>query len=49
MLLEGLSGATVEEVLKVPGDLVERCGLPEILGMLRVRGLAACFVGSKPR
>ena len=38
-LLEGLSGATVEEVLQVPGDLVERCGLPEILGMLRVRGL----------
>ena len=34
-----LNGATVEEVLQVPGDLVERCGLAEILGMLRVRGL----------
>ena len=40
LLIEGLSGATVEEVLKVPGDLVERCGLQEVLGMLRVRGLS---------
>jgi len=40
LLLEGLSGATVEEILQVPGDLVERCGLAEILGMLRVRGLS---------
>jgi hypothetical protein len=29
----------VEDILQVPGDLVERCGLSEILGMLRVRGL----------
>src|SRR5437868_11711419 len=40
LLLEGLDGATVEDVLQVPGDLVERCGLSEILGMLRVRGLS---------
>jgi cysteine desulfuration protein SufE len=40
MLLEGLNGATVEEVLQVPSDLVDRCGLSEILGMLRVRGLS---------
>jgi cysteine desulfuration protein SufE len=39
MLLEGLQGATGEEILQVPGDLVQRCGLAEILGMLRVRGL----------
>ncbi len=39
LLVEGLSGSTVEEVLQVPNDLVERIGLPEILGMLRVRGL----------
>lgn len=39
LLLEGLNGATVEEVLQVPGNLVEQCGLAEILGMLRVRGL----------
>ena len=35
LLLEGLKGATVEEVLMVPGDLVGRCGLQEVLGMLR--------------
>ena len=40
LLLEGLNGATVEEILQVPGDLVDRCGLGEILGMLRVRGLS---------
>jgi cysteine desulfuration protein SufE len=39
LLVEGLSGATVEEVLSVPNDLIDRIGLPEILGMLRVRGL----------
>jgi cysteine desulfuration protein SufE len=39
LLVEGLSGATVEEILQVPSDLVEQIGLPEILGMLRVRGL----------
>lgn len=40
LLLEGLNGATVDEVLKVPGDLVEQCALQEVLGMLRVRGLS---------
>jgi cysteine desulfuration protein SufE len=40
ILMEGLNGATVEEILQVPGDLVERSGLAEILGMLRVRGLS---------
>jgi cysteine desulfuration protein SufE len=40
MLLEGLEGASVEDVLRVPNDLVEKCGLAEILGMLRVRGLS---------
>lgn len=39
ILVEGLNGATVEEVLAVRSDLIERIGLPEILGMLRVRGL----------
>jgi cysteine desulfuration protein SufE len=39
LLVEGLNGVTVEEVLQVPGDLVQRCGLAEVLGMLRVRGL----------
>jgi cysteine desulfuration protein SufE len=40
LLLEGLNGTTVDDVLKVPNNLVERCGLGEILGMLRVRGLS---------
>jgi len=39
LLVEGLNGATVEEILQVPNDLVDRIGLPEILGMLRVKGL----------
>jgi cysteine desulfuration protein SufE len=39
LLLEGLNGASVEEVLNVPNDLVARCALQEVLGMLRVRGL----------
>jgi cysteine desulfuration protein SufE len=39
LLLAGLNQATVEEILGVPSDLVDRCGLSEILGMLRVRGL----------
>ncbi|WP_165226944.1 SufE family protein [Aquisphaera insulae] len=40
LLLEGLNGSTVEEILEVPNDLVNQCGLQEVLGMLRVRGLA---------
>lgn len=39
ILVEGLQGAKVEDVLGVPNDLVERAGMTEILGMLRVRGL----------
>jgi len=39
ILIHGLQGATVEEVLKLRPDLLDRAGLPEILGMLRVRGL----------
>ena len=40
ILVEGLSGSTIEEILAVRNDLIERIGLPEILGMLRVRGLS---------
>lgn len=39
ILVEGLNGASTEEVLGVKNDLIERTGLLEILGMLRVRGL----------
>lgn len=40
LLVEGLNGATIEDILRVRDDLIERLGLPEILGMLRVRGLS---------
>lgn len=39
MLVEGLDNATVEEVLALPGDLLQRCGMAEILGMQRLGGL----------
>jgi cysteine desulfuration protein SufE len=47
ILVEGLNGATVEEVLSIPSDLIERIGLPEILGMLRVRGLSGILARLK--
>lgn len=40
MLVDGLQGATVEQILSVPADLVEKAGMTEILGMQRVRGLS---------
>lgn len=39
ILVAGLDGATVPEILSVPSDLIEQSGMPEILGMLRVHGL----------
>ena len=39
LMIEGLNGSTLADVLSVPNDLVDRCGLQEVLGMLRVRGL----------
>jgi cysteine desulfuration protein SufE len=47
LLVEGLNGATVEEVLAVRPDLIDRIGLPEILGMLRVRGLSGVLTRLK--
>lgn len=47
ILVEGLAGATAEEVLAVRGDLIERIGLLEILGMLRVRGLGGVLARIK--
>ena len=40
ILVEGLNGSTIEEILAIRNDFIERIGLPEILGMLRVRGLS---------
>ena len=39
LLIEGLEGASVDEVLGVQNDLIEKTGLTESLGMLRVLGL----------
>ena len=47
ILVEGLSGSTVEDVLAVKSDLIERLGLAEILGMLRVRGLGGVLARLK--
>jgi cysteine desulfuration protein SufE len=40
ILVEGLTGAVASDVLAIRPDLIDRLGLPEILGMLRVRGLS---------
>lgn len=39
LLVEGLDGATVEDLLGVPDDLVERSGIHELVGMQRAMGL----------
>jgi cysteine desulfuration protein SufE len=41
MLVEGLDGQPIAEVLALPNDVLERSGLMEILGMQRVSGLHA--------
>jgi cysteine desulfuration protein SufE len=43
LLVEMFSGAKPEEVLQIEPNLVERFGLVEALGMLRMRGLHAIF------
>ena len=47
ILVAGLDGATAEEILSVRGDLIDRLGLPDILGMLRVRGLGGVLARLK--
>lgn len=41
ILAEAFSGATPDEVLSVKSDLLQRFGLIEALGMVRMRGLSA--------
>lgn len=38
LLIEGLSDATPEEILRLPDDLLPQLGLAETLGMTRQRG-----------
>ena len=40
LLVRGLDGATAEDVLSVPNDLIQRTGMAEILGMQRTSGLS---------
>lgn len=41
ILVDAFSGSTPEEVLATPENLLQRLGLIEALGMVRMRGLAA--------
>jgi cysteine desulfuration protein SufE len=41
LLVDAFSGATVAEVLAAPADLIQRLGLVDALGMVRMRGLHA--------
>jgi cysteine desulfuration protein SufE len=41
LLIKGLKGATPEEVIAMPGDLLDRLQLSELLGMTRMQGLSA--------
>lgn len=41
ILVEAFSGATPDEVLAAPADMINRLGLIEALGMVRMRGLSA--------
>jgi cysteine desulfuration protein SufE len=41
ILAEAFSGATVDEVLTAPPDLLQRLGLVQALGMMRMHGLQA--------
>jgi cysteine desulfuration protein SufE len=41
ILVDAFSGATPDEVLATPDDLLKRLGLIEALGMVRMRGLSA--------
>ena len=39
MIVEGLSGAPLQNVVTMPTDILERSGLSELLGMQRASGL----------
>ncbi|MFO0908285.1 MAG: SufE family protein [Isosphaeraceae bacterium] len=49
ILVEGLAGATVDEVQALKPDLIQRMGLLEILGMQRLNGLNAVLSYVKSR
>jgi cysteine desulfuration protein SufE len=41
LLAKAMNGATPEEVAAVPNDLLEKLGLSDALGMMRMQGLTA--------
>jgi cysteine desulfuration protein SufE len=41
LLARGVNGATAAEVAEIPGDLLDRLGIAEVLGMMRTQGLSA--------
>jgi len=41
LLIEGLSGARIDQVLAIKNDLTERLGLRDVVGMLRMNGINA--------
>jgi cysteine desulfuration protein SufE len=41
VIIKALDGATSAEILATPGNMVQRLGLVEALGMQRMRGLSA--------
>ncbi len=43
ILVEAFCGASPDDVLLAPADLLQRLGLVESLGMVRMRGLQAIF------
>lgn len=43
ILVNAFSGATPEEVLKAPNDLLSRLGLVNKLGITRIQGLSAVY------
>lgn len=47
VLREGLSGATVDEVLETPSDFYTRMGLSELISPLRMRGMGAILARIK--
>ncbi|MHC5796120.1 SufE family protein [Lacisediminihabitans sp. FW035] len=47
ILVQGLSGLTVEQVLDVPDDFPNTIGLTEAVSLLRIRGMTAMLARAK--
>ncbi len=49
LLVEGINGSTVDEVLEMPDDVLAPLGLAETLGMTRQRGARGLVAAIKRR